>query len=104
MRGSRDKRIYEYGHHLLSTYGIGKDHTTDEWKNLATSLVYQGLVRQTSDGYNILKINDQSKKILKGETKVYVAVKGKAVKKSIERFKLPSRRSRNFTQSTQNIT
>ncbi|AUC62316.1 ATP-dependent DNA helicase RecQ [Cyanobacterium sp. HL-69] len=82
LRGSRDKRIYEYGHHLLSTYGIGKDHTTDEWKNLATSLVYQGLVRQTSDGYNILKINDQSKKILKGETKVYVAVKGKAVKKA----------------------
>ncbi|AFZ47777.1 ATP-dependent DNA helicase RecQ [Cyanobacterium stanieri PCC 7202] len=81
LRGSRDKKIYEYGHHLLSTYGIGKDHTTDEWKNLATSLVYQNLVRQTNDGFNILKINEQSKKILKGEKKVYIAVKGKTIKK-----------------------
>jgi len=81
LRGSRDKKIYQYGHHLLSTYGIGKDHTADEWKNLGKSLIYQGKLNQTSDGYSILKLNGQSWEVMKGKTTVKIAVKGKNVNK-----------------------
>jgi ATP-dependent DNA helicase RecQ len=75
LRGSVNKKIQEYGHHLLSTYGIGKDKTVDEWKNLARSLVFQGLVDETADGYSVFKLNAQSWEVLKKQKQVLIPVK-----------------------------
>ena len=72
--GSRNKKVYQYGHHLLSTYGIGKGRTTAEWKMLGRSLVHQGLVGQTSDGYSILKLNQRSWEVFRNELQVKIAV------------------------------
>lgn len=72
--GSRKQRIRQYQHHLLSTYGIGKGRTADEWKMLGRSLVHQGLVSQTTDGYPILKLNKRSWSVFRNELKVEVAV------------------------------
>jgi ATP-dependent DNA helicase RecQ len=78
LRGSRKKKVEQYGHHLLSTYGIGKDKTEDEWKMLARSLLNQGLVGQSNDGYRILKLNKRSWEILRKQRTVEIAVKNKA--------------------------
>jgi ATP-dependent DNA helicase RecQ len=74
LRGSNKQKIIQYGHHLLSTYGIGKDHTVDEWKNLARSLLHQGLMGQTTDGYRVLKLNTKSWEILRKQRSVYIVV------------------------------
>lgn len=74
LRGSRKKKIQQYGHHLLSTYGIGKDKTVEQWKMLARSLLHQGLVSETSDGYRILKLNKASWQILRKQRSVQIAV------------------------------
>ncbi|MBE9115414.1 DNA helicase RecQ [Lusitaniella coriacea LEGE 07157] len=74
LRGSRAKKIESYGHHLLSTYGIGKDRTADEWKQLARSLLHQGLLNETNDGYRILKLNTRSWEILRKQRSVEIAV------------------------------
>lgn len=72
--GSRKQKIHQYGHHLLSTYGIGKGRTADEWKMLGRSLVHQGLVGQTTDGYPILKLNKRSWSVFRGQLAVKIAV------------------------------
>ena len=72
--GSRKQKIRQYGHHLLSTYGIGKGRTADEWKMLGRSLVHQGFVGQTTDGFPVLKLNKRSWEIFRGQLKVEVAV------------------------------
>ncbi len=74
LRGSRKKKIEDYGHHLLSTYGIGNDKTVNEWKMLARSLIHQGLVNETSDGYPVLKLNKRSWEILRKQRAVEIAV------------------------------
>jgi ATP-dependent DNA helicase RecQ len=74
LRGSQSKKITQYGHHLLSTYGIGKDRSTEQWQHLARSLVEQQLVNQTNDGYNVFKLNKQSWLILRQKKKVEIAV------------------------------
>jgi len=81
LRGSRQKKIESYGHHLLSTYGIGKDRTADEWKLLARSLLHQGLMGETTDGYRILKLNKRSWEILRKQRSVSIAVPRKATAK-----------------------
>jgi len=72
--GSRKQRIRQYGHHLLSTYGIGKGRTADEWKMLGRSLIHQGLLGQTTDGYPVLKLNKRSWQVFRNELEVKVAV------------------------------
>ena len=72
--GSRKQKIHQYGHHLLSTYGIGKGRTANEWRMLGRSLVHQGYVGQTTDGYRVLKLNKRSWEIFRGQLKVEVAV------------------------------
>ncbi|MGQ4650067.1 DNA helicase RecQ [Lyngbya aestuarii] len=74
LRGSRKKKIEQYGHHLLSTYGIGKDKSSDAWKMLARSLLHQGLVDETTDGYRVLKLNKLSWEILRKQRSVEIAV------------------------------
>jgi len=72
--GSRKQKIHQYGHHLLSTYGIGKGRTADEWKMLGRSLIHQGLVGQTSDGYPTLKLNKRSWSVFRGQLQVKIPV------------------------------
>jgi ATP-dependent DNA helicase RecQ len=74
LRGSRKQKIEQYGHHLLSTYGIGKDKSVEAWKMLGRSLLHQGLVDETSDGYRILKLNKLSWEILRSQRPVHIAI------------------------------
>ncbi len=74
LRGSKADRVLKNGHDTLSTYGIGKDRTLDEWRMLGRSLLHQGLVDETSDGYSVLTLNPHSWEILKGERKVEIAI------------------------------
>lgn len=82
LRGSKNQKIEKNGHHLLSTYGIGKDKTKEEWRNLARSLLHQNLITETTDGYRILKLNQRSWEILRGKRTVYVAVPQSSSQKS----------------------
>ncbi|HAA30487.1 MAG TPA: DNA helicase RecQ [Cyanobacteria bacterium UBA8553] len=74
LRGSRKQKIEQNGHHLLSTYGIGKDKSIEAWKMLGRSLLHQGLVDETTDGYRILKLNKLSWEILRSQRSVQIAI------------------------------
>ncbi|MBW4671643.1 MAG: DNA helicase RecQ [Cyanomargarita calcarea GSE-NOS-MK-12-04C] len=74
LRGSKNQRITDYGHDKLSTYGIGKDRTVDEWRMLARSLLHQGLLEQTADGYSVLKLNPHSWEVMRRLRTVSIAV------------------------------
>ncbi|WP_019498814.1 DNA helicase RecQ [Pseudanabaena sp. PCC 6802] len=74
LRGSRKEKIIQNGHDLLSTYGIGKDRSVDEWRTLGRSLLHQGLLDQTTDGYPILKLNAKSWEVLRQQRPVTIAI------------------------------
>ncbi|MEO0373603.1 MAG: DNA helicase RecQ [Cyanobacteria bacterium P01_A01_bin.17] len=74
LRGSKSQKVLSRGHNQLSTYGIGHDKTADQWRRLGRSLLHQGLVAETTDGYPVLKLNRQSWAVLKKERAVQVAV------------------------------
>ncbi|HEY9671417.1 MAG TPA: DNA helicase RecQ [Waterburya sp.] len=83
LRGSRKQKIEQYGHHLLSTYGIGKDKSIEAWKMLGRSLLHQGLVDETTDGYRILKLNKLSWEVLRKQRSVHIAITETPVAKAI---------------------
>jgi ATP-dependent DNA helicase RecQ len=66
--------VLQNGHEKLSTYAIGKDRSAEEWRMLGRSLVHQGLVDESSDGYSVLKLNELSWEVLRKQRSVSVAV------------------------------
>ncbi len=74
LRGSKNQKILQYGHHNLSTYGIGKDRSVEDWRMLGRSLLHQGLVEQTTDGYSVLKLNALSWEVMRRQRSVSIAV------------------------------
>jgi ATP-dependent DNA helicase RecQ len=74
LRGSKEKQILERKHDALSTYGIGKEHTTEDWRMLGRSLIHQRLIDESTDGYPVLILNELSWEILRGQRKVMIAV------------------------------
>jgi ATP-dependent DNA helicase RecQ len=63
LRGSRSARVLARGHDQLSTYGVGTEHSTEAWRELAQRFVHLRLVDQdlqfgglrlTSKGWDVL--------------------------------------------------
>ena len=74
LRGAKNQKITQNEHDKLSTYGIGKDKSVDEWRMLGRSLLHQGLLEQTSDGYSVLKLNALSWEVMRRQHTVSLAV------------------------------
>jgi ATP-dependent DNA helicase RecQ len=74
LRGAKTQKIIQNGHDKLSTYGIGKDRSVDEWRMLGRSLVHKGLLEQTTDGYSVLKLNALSWEVMRRQRTVSIAV------------------------------
>ncbi|PZO39819.1 MAG: DNA helicase RecQ [Pseudanabaena frigida] len=74
LRGSRKEKVLQHHHDQLTTYGIGKDRSLDEWRQLSRSLIHQGFLTQTTDGYGILKLNDRSWEVMRNQRNVLLPI------------------------------
>jgi ATP-dependent DNA helicase RecQ len=70
LRGSDSQRLHDRGHGSLSVYGIGKQHSADQWRHLARTLLHQGLLTESQDGYPTLTLNQESWQVLRGTRNV----------------------------------
>lgn len=72
LRGSEGQKLIDRGHQQLSTYGIGKARSVDEWRALVRALLHQGLLAETHDGYPVLKLVAASREVLSAGRRVQV--------------------------------
>ncbi|MEX2478613.1 MAG: DNA helicase RecQ [Gracilimonas sp.] len=68
--GSRRKEVLKFNHDKLSTYGIGKEMSRPEWKQLYRELMKQDIIVRDIEHKN-LKLTPKAIEILKGETDVF---------------------------------
>ena len=73
LRGARSERVLSRGHDSLSVYGIGKQRSVDEWRSVARALLHQKLIEETQDGYPVLSLNAESRRVLREELAVHIA-------------------------------
>ncbi len=69
LRGAETKRIFQFRHHLLSTYGIGTDLSKKQWFYLSRQFQSKGFV-QREETYGGLTLTPAAWGVLKGETTV----------------------------------
>lgn len=67
LRGSNNEKILNFDHHKLSTYGIGKHLSVDEWRSVFRQLVARGFLDVDASGFGSLLLNDACRPVLRGE-------------------------------------
>ena len=72
LLGSRSKRILENEHNFLSTWGIGRELSKDDWFNLVEVLIQEHILIKSGD-YNILTITPKGYDLLSSREKVQLS-------------------------------
>jgi ATP-dependent DNA helicase RecQ len=73
LRGSEAERILANGHDQLSVYGIGAEHSKDEWGSIMRQLVHRDYLRVDVAEYSTLKLQPRARAVLLGEEQVVLA-------------------------------
>ncbi len=73
LRGSASEKI-QPAHKELKTYGIGKELKKEEWEWLARQMLTNGYMDQSEGNYPTLRLNEKSRAILKGETRLMLVI------------------------------
>jgi ATP-dependent DNA helicase RecQ len=65
LRGSESDQVISRGHQALSVFGLLRETSIDELRGYIDQLVAHGLLRQTDDGYPVLKLTTEGAALLK---------------------------------------
>jgi ATP-dependent DNA helicase RecQ len=70
--GKNTERVEKFNHHILSTFGIGKDLNAAQWSSVYRQLVAGGLLEADSEAYGGLKLTAAARPILRGEQSLWL--------------------------------
>jgi ATP-dependent DNA helicase RecQ len=70
LRGERTAKVLERGHETVSTFGMGADMSEAQWRAVLRQLVMLRLVAVDHDHYNVLRLTEDSREVLKGERRL----------------------------------
>jgi ATP-dependent DNA helicase RecQ len=62
--GADTEKVRKFGHHQLSTYGIGKEISRPEWTVIGRELVRLGFVKQDAARFNVLELTPEGRAAL----------------------------------------
>lgn len=68
--GSKRKEVLKFNHDKLSTYGIGKEFSRPEWKQVYRELMKQDIIVREFE-HKSLKLTPKAMEILKGDQEVF---------------------------------
>lgn len=80
--GKSDDRMEGFNHHLISTFGIGKDFNESEWYAIFRQLIANGYLTADLNSYGGLQLTEKSKPVLTGQETVFFRHDPKPIKKS----------------------
>ncbi|MDL2284990.1 DNA helicase RecQ, partial [Oxalobacter sp. OttesenSCG-928-P03] len=72
LRGKRTERIEQWGHHALSTFGIGSDESEGTWRSVLRQAIARGFVTVDPEHFNMLGLTEKARPVLKGEEEIWL--------------------------------
>ncbi len=72
LMGKESERIERFGHNRQSTFGIGKEYSANEWRNLFRQLIARGLLAVDVEGHGSVMLTEAARPVLKGEQTLHL--------------------------------
>jgi ATP-dependent DNA helicase RecQ len=73
LRGAKTQRLLDLRHDKLSTYGIGKGQSQEQWSHLLRQLIHLGYLEQDVANYSVLQLTAAARPLLRGESRLTLA-------------------------------
>ena len=70
VTGSKNKKIHDFGHDRLKTYGVGREKSKKFWRQLIDELLAQKVIAKSEGLYPVLYLLEKAVPVLKNETKL----------------------------------
>jgi ATP-dependent DNA helicase RecQ len=70
LRGNDNDRIFQFAHHELPTYGIGKQLDGNQWRSVFRQLVARGYLRVDLERHGALRLEEKCRPLLRGEQQI----------------------------------
>jgi len=68
LRGSSADKVFQFDHQHLNVYGMGADLSANDWRSVFRQLVARNYLSVDVDGYGGLRLEDQCRPLLRGDT------------------------------------
>ena len=78
LMGADDKRITDFGHDRISTYGIGKEHDKITWRAILRQMIALRLIDVDQTGHGGLSISEAGRQFLRDKPTLKLRVPAKA--------------------------
>ncbi len=91
LQGKDDPRIKQFRHDKLTTFGIGKELSMNEWRAVFRQLVARDFLCVDMQGYGGLRLTAESRPVLRGEQRLQFRKERKPERNRQERRSAPSR-------------
>jgi len=72
LLGKATPKVAQFNHQQLSTFGIGKELTQQQWSSVYRQLVAAGFISVDMEAYGGLKLTESSRPVLRGEQAVWL--------------------------------
>jgi ATP-dependent DNA helicase RecQ len=82
LMGAKTERVRRWSHEELSTYGLMKGTDRKTLTNMLYQLIDDGLLERTTEEYPVLRLNDASREVLRGNRTVRLLQPKTKVKKT----------------------
>ena len=70
LRGADTDKIFQFNHHHLASYGIGKDLDNNQWRSVFRQLVARGFLSVDLDKFGALCLEESCRALLRGEESI----------------------------------
>ena len=74
LLGSRQKRILDNGHNMISTWGIGNELCKEDWYTLIDLMIAEGYIKRYGE-FNILQILEEGYSVLSTREKIMLPLR-----------------------------
>ncbi|MEP9347670.1 DNA helicase RecQ [Xanthobacter sp. KR7-225] len=78
LLGNATDKVAKFGHDKISTFGIGKDFSRDDWRAVVRQLVAMGHLVVDVEGHGALGLAEKCRPVLRGEEKVELKAEARA--------------------------
>ncbi len=85
LLGKVTPRVAQFSHQALSTFGIGKELSQQQWSSVFRQLVAGGFLEADIEAYGGLKLTALSRPVLRSETEVWLRRDNEVVKRKVSK-------------------
>ncbi|MGZ8982810.1 MAG: DNA helicase RecQ [Methylotenera sp.] len=91
LLGKATPRIEQFRHQQLSTFGIGKELSQQQWSSVFRQLVAGGLLESDMEAYGGLKLTEAARPVLRGESEVWLRRDAEPAKRKVSKVERGAR-------------